>query len=149
MSWSYVHSDHVRFGDLDAMGHLNNVDFLRFFESARIAFHRRILDVADWTGGVAPDGFGIVVAELHASYRAPAYFDEELRTAVRPADIGRSAYRVEFETRAGERVIGDGHAVLVGYDYTRRESVPLPDDVRERLETAAAGPDAAGGGAWA
>lgn len=28
----------VRFGDLDAMGHLNNVEFLRYFETARIAF---------------------------------------------------------------------------------------------------------------
>ena len=42
MSWTYVHSDRVRFGDLDPMGHVNNVDFLRFFESARIAFHRTI-----------------------------------------------------------------------------------------------------------
>jgi acyl-CoA thioester hydrolase len=149
VSWAYVHSDHVRFGDLDAMGHVNNVDFLRFFESARIAFHRRILEGANWIGGERPDGFGIVVAELHANYRSPAYFDEELQTAVRPVDIGRSAYRIEFETRAGERVIGDGHAVLVGYDYTKRESVPLPDDVRARLEEAATGPDRAGGGAWA
>ena len=148
MSWSYVHTDRVRFGDLDPMGHVNNVDFLRFFESARIAFHRHILDGHGWAGE-GPDGFGIVVAELQASYRSPAYFDEELRTAVRPADIGRSAYRVEFETRADDRLLAEGHAVLVGYDHAHKKSAPLPHDVRERLEAAAAGPDAAGGGAWA
>ena len=148
MSWSYVHTDRVRFGDLDPMGHVNNVDFLRFFESARIAFHRRLLDGQDWVNRT--DGFGIVVAELHANYRSPAYFDEELRTAVRPADLSRSSYRVEFETRAADgRLVGDGHAVLVGYKHARKESVELPDDVREALEAAAQGPDAAGGGAWA
>lgn len=147
MTWSYVHSDRVRFGDLDPMGHVNNVDFLRFFESARIAFHRRILD--GQVIGERPEGFGIVVAELHAAYQAPAYFDEELETAVRPADVGRSSYRIEFETRAGDRVVATGYAVLVGYDYSRNESTPLPDDVRGRLEEAAAGGGAAGGGAWA
>ena len=60
MSWTYVHSDRVRFGDLDPMGHVNNVDFLRFFESARIAFHRTIVDDHDVSR--RPAGFGVVVA---------------------------------------------------------------------------------------
>jgi acyl-CoA thioester hydrolase len=148
LSWAYVHTDRVRFGDLDPLGHLNNVDFLRFFESARIAFHRHLLDGEDWLQRA--DGFGIVVGELHASYRSPAFFEEELRTAVRPADLGRSSYRVEFQTRAADgRLVGEGHAVLVGYDRERKETLPIPDDVRAGLERAAAGPDAAGGGAWA
>jgi acyl-CoA thioester hydrolase len=149
VNWAYVHSDRVRFGDLDPMGHVNNVDFLRFFESARIAFHRGILGEHGFIGGTEPPkGVEIVVAEVHANYRAPAYFDEELRTAVRPVDIERSSYRVEFETRANDRVVADGHAVLVGYDHGRNESVPLPDDVRERLLEAASRPKP-GGGAWA
>ena len=40
MSHTYVHRERVRFGDLDAMRHLNNVVFLRYFETARIAFMR-------------------------------------------------------------------------------------------------------------
>ena len=35
---SYVHTERVRFGDLDAMRHLNNVVFLRYFETARISY---------------------------------------------------------------------------------------------------------------
>jgi acyl-CoA thioester hydrolase len=147
VSWAYVHSDRVRFGDLDPMGHVNNVDFLRFFESARIAFHRTIVDDHDVSR--PPAGFGVVVAEVHAVYRAPAYYNEELRTSVRPADIARSSYKMEFETRADDRLLVEGHAVLVGYSYERNESVALPDDLRERLERAAKGLPPAGGGAWA
>ena len=36
--WPFSFVDRVRFGDLDAMRHLNNVEFLRFFETARIAY---------------------------------------------------------------------------------------------------------------
>ena len=35
MSWAHTHTERVRFGDLDAMKHLNNVVFLRYFETAR------------------------------------------------------------------------------------------------------------------
>jgi acyl-CoA thioester hydrolase len=147
MTWPYVHSDRVRFADLDAMGHVNNVDFLRFFESARIAFHRILVDGHDVSR--RPVQLGVVVAELHAVYRAPAYYDEELHTSLRPTEIGRSSYKLEFETRADDRVLVEGHAVLVGYSYERNHSVPLPDELRERLERAAVGQPPAGGGAWA
>ena len=36
--WPFSFTDEVRFADLDAMGHLNNVAFLAFFESARVAY---------------------------------------------------------------------------------------------------------------
>jgi acyl-CoA thioester hydrolase len=147
MSWAYVHADRVRFGDLDPMGHVNNVDFLRFFESARIAFHRTIVDNHDVSR--PPAGFGVVVAEVHAVYRAPAFYDEELLTAVRPVDIARSSYKLEFETRGDDRLLVEGHAVLVGYSYERRESVPLPDELRAKLAQAAKGRPQADGGAWA
>jgi len=67
----------VRFGDLDAMQHMNNVEFLRFFETARI----------DWFGHVLPGQapgsrrtFGFIFAECHIAYRAPAF----LRTRSAP-----------------------------------------------------------------
>jgi acyl-CoA thioesterase FadM len=42
----------------------------------------------------------------------------------------------------------EGHAVLVGYSYERNESVPLPDDLRARLERAMQAKPPPGGGAW-
>ena len=138
MSWAYVHADRVRFGDLDPMGHVNNVEFLRFFESARIAFHRTIVENHDVSR--PPTGFGVVVAEVHAVYRAPAFY---------PVDIARSSYKMEFETRGDDRLLVEGHAVLVGYSYERRESVPLPDALRAKLAQAAKGRPRADGGAWA
>ncbi len=47
MSWAYTHRETVRFGDLDAMRHLNNVVFLRYFETARINFMNAILERHD------------------------------------------------------------------------------------------------------
>ena len=90
-AWAFSPCRPVRFSDLDAMRHLNNVAFLQFFESARIAFISTVLPEHRPT---EPDDFGLIFAECHISYRAPAFFDEKIRTRVRPDNFARSSLQV-------------------------------------------------------
>ena len=128
----------VRFGDLDAMQHMNNVEFLRFFETARIDYLKQ-LDPGHNPGERSQ--FGFIFAECHIAYRAPAFYDEEIRTFIRPSELRRSSLKLDFEMRSeGDgRLIADGYGVLVGYDYTAGKSQPLPDALRARVEPAIAG----------
>jgi acyl-CoA thioester hydrolase len=123
----------VRFGDLDAMQHMNNVEFLRFFETARI----------DYLMGILPEHnpgsrrqFGFIFAECHIAYRSPAHFGEEIRTFIWPTALERSSIRIEFAMQAESdgRLLAEGYGVLVGYDYAAGESRPVPDELRQRLE---------------
>lgn len=127
--------EQVRFGDLDAMQHLNNVEFLRYFETARIAYLGSLFP--DQTPTVRSD-FGWIFAECHISYRSPANFGEHVRTAIEPGDVGRSSLRLTFTMTADEdgRLLAEGYGVLVGYDYAEGRSKPIPDQVRERLRAA-------------
>ena len=136
----FAHVERVRFGDLDAMQHMNNVEFLRFFETARIEFLKRL--VPEHTPTQRRE-FGFIFAECRIAYRSPAFYDEAIRTEIRPGRIGRSSLRLDFEMRAegDERLVAEGHGVLVGYDYASETSRPLPDALRERLERAAGSPD--------
>jgi len=129
--------ERVRFGDLDAMGHLNNVEFLRFFETARI----------DFLGTLAPEHsptsrseFGWIFAECHIAYRAPAFFDDELRISIEPGELRRSSLRLDFRMVAESdgRLVAEGYGVLVGYDYAAGRAQPVPDALRARLERAGA-----------
>ena len=123
----------VRFGDLDAMQHLNNVEFLRFFETARIEY---IATLAPGHAPTSPNAFGFIFAECHISYRSPASFGEDIRTFVWPAELRRSSLKLGFEMRvdADDRAVADGWGTLVGYDYTAGRSQPIPDALRERIE---------------
>ena len=122
----------VRFGDLDAMQHMNNVEFLRFFETARIDFFEQTLP--DHRPG-GRGSWGFIFAECHIAYRAPAFYKDEIRTWVRPAEMKRSSLRLEFEMRveADDRLVADGWGTVVGYDYAAGEPRPLPDSVRDRI----------------
>ena len=123
----------VRFGDLDAMQHMNNVEFLRFFETARIAWIEELTPQHDPTH---PEAFGFIFAECHIAYRSPAHYKEDIRTFIRPIELKRSSIRLGFEmvNDADGRVVADGWGTLVGYDYATGRAQPIPDSFRARVE---------------
>jgi acyl-CoA thioester hydrolase len=130
--WSFSHVDEVRFADLDTQGHLNNVAFLVFVESARVAYAVSVAQSQPQEFGRRHD-FGFMVVEVKISYRSPGYLGELIETRLRPSSVGRSSFRTDFEMRVGERVLADGDSVLVTYDPAAGRSIPVPDWLRERL----------------
>jgi acyl-CoA thioester hydrolase len=128
----FVHVERVRFGDLDAMRHLNNVVFLRYFETARISYMRHLLPGHDPAHPEA-EGFGVIFAECHINYRSPVFYDEQVAIECSVSDVARSSFRVPFTMRVEERLAAEGYGVLVGYDYAAGRATPLPDGLRERL----------------
>jgi acyl-CoA thioester hydrolase len=128
---SFVHLETVRWGDLDAFQHLNNVAFQRYFETAWIQYRSQL----DFFGDPFADSFfGMVLAEFHISYRAPVRFDETLEVELTITDVRRSTARVGFEMRVGDRLCADGYGTYVGYDNRNRRAAPLPEQFRKKLE---------------
>lgn len=128
----FVHRERVRFGDLDAMRHLNNVVFLRYFETARIGYLRELVPAHD-PAHPEDDDFGLIFAECHINYRSPVHFDEEVAVHCAVRAVRRSSFRVAFEMRVGERLAAEGYGVLVGFDYAAQRAMALPDALRGRL----------------
>jgi acyl-CoA thioester hydrolase len=128
----------VRFGDLDAMQHMNNVEFLRYFETARIEY---LASISPEHTPTSRSAFGFIFAEAHISYRSPAFYGDEIRTFIWPAELKRSSLKLGFEMRvdADDRVVADGWGTLVGYDYTAGHAQPIPDAFRERIEPSLVG----------
>jgi acyl-CoA thioester hydrolase len=131
-TWPFSHVDEVRFGDLDAQGHLNNVAFLTFVESARVAYAASV-------AGTQPRRFGFaspytfLVVEVKISYRSPGHYGERIETFLRPTRVGSTSFHMDFEMRVGERLLADGYSVLVSYDTTERRPMRVPEPLRSRL----------------
>jgi acyl-CoA thioester hydrolase len=128
--WRFSYADEVRFADLDVQRHLNNVAFLVFFESARVAYVRSLVPAYD--PGLAGE-LGFMIVEVKITYRSPGRYGERIETLLRPSTLGRSSLRLECEMRVGERVLADGYAVMVAYDLAAGRSTPIPELLRERL----------------
>jgi acyl-CoA thioester hydrolase len=133
----FVHVERVRFGDLDAMRHLNNVVFLRYFETARISYLRHVVPSHD-PANPEQEGFGLIFAECHINYRATVHYDEQVAIECTVDDVRRSSFRLPFRMSVEERLVAEGYGVLVGYDYAAGRAARLPDELRARLEEEAA-----------
>lgn len=135
--WPYSFVDTVRYADLDANRHLNNAAFLQFFESARIAYVGALL-AAD--GSTAANDFGLIFAEAHINYRAPAFHEEAIRTWIRPFALRRSSFRMAFRMVAERdgRLLAEGWGAMVGYDYVTSQATALRPELIAALRAAGA-----------
>ena len=123
----FVHRERVRFRDLDPMGHVNNAVFLTYIESARFAFLKHI--------GAAPtlEDMNLVVARVEIDFRAPVGLGDEVEVTARVSRFGEKSFDLDHELRVDERIVAEAKTVLVTYDYSTREAVPIPDEWREKL----------------
>jgi acyl-CoA thioester hydrolase len=125
--FDFVHRETVRFRDLDAKGHVNNAVYLTYMESARIAFFLHV-------GAIARlDDLSLIVARIEIDFRAPVELGESVEIGVRAARFGTKSFDLEYELRAGDRLVAEAKSVCVGYDYASGETVPIPETWREQL----------------
>ncbi len=121
----------TRWMDNDVYGHINNVVYYSFFDTAvnAMLIARGALDIH---GGSV---IGLVV-ETQCRYFAPLAFPEPVVAGMRVARLGSSSVRYEIGLFAGEaeEAAAEGHFVHVYVDRETRRPVALPDALRSALE---------------
>ena len=122
----------VRYGDIDAQGHANNVRIISYLEEARIGY-LRTLDL--WDGKSFQD-LGLIVADVHASYLAPIHLDQKIRVGIRVVRLGNKSMHLEYQIENAEtgQVAARCESVMVTYDYHTEKSIPIPPDWREKIQ---------------
>jgi acyl-CoA thioester hydrolase len=121
----------VAWGEMDAFGHVNNIVFFRYFESARIAY----LDAIGFRGDGA-DKAGPILASTHCRFRRPLAYPDTVRIGARATDIAADRFTMEYRIvsdRLGD-IAADGGGSVVAYDYATGRKATLPAAVRARME---------------
>jgi acyl-CoA thioester hydrolase len=125
----FTYQIEVRFRDCDPMGHVNNAVYLTYLEQVRLAYWREL------TRGRTPRP-GMILARMECDYRTPATVGQLLDVRMRVFRIGRTSFECEYEivdTR-DRHLVAQARSVQVVYDYAAGKPVPMPDEVRERIE---------------
>jgi acyl-CoA thioester hydrolase len=128
----------VQWGELDAYGHVSNVVFFSYFESARV----RYLERCGFIESYDRHKIGIILHSTACRFRQRLFYPDTALVGARAADLGTDRFAMAYEiiSEASGSTVAEGEATLVSYDYNTREVVPIPEHVRaaiQELESAA------------
>jgi len=121
----------TRWMDNDVYGHVNNVVYYSWFDTAVNAYliEKGVLDIHHG------QTIGLVI-ETQCNYFAPLAFPQTIEAGLRVAHLGRSSvrYEVGLFAQGDALTAAKGHFVHVYVDRASRRPTPLPDSLRNLLE---------------
>ena len=119
----------IRWGDMDAMGHVNNTVYFRYMEQARIG----------WFDALVPEeeawkSTGIVVANASCNFKRAMNYPGTVDVELYAGPPGGSSVPTFYELKIGGELYADGAATVVFIDMARQKPVRIPETIRERLQ---------------
>ncbi len=113
----------VRYRETDAQGIVNNADYLSYFEVGRVEWLRAAgLSYRE----LEKEGYGLVVVEVLARYKKPAFFDDELTVRTELTELKRASLSFGYTVLRGEEVLVTGRTLHSGVDLTTGKPRRLP-----------------------
>ncbi|ACE83093.1 acyl-CoA thioesterase [Cellvibrio japonicus] len=116
----------VRWGDMDAYGHVNNTLYFRYFEEAR--FQWMLKEGMPLKSDTHP-----VVVTIGCTFLRPLFYPEDLRIDLHIAEPGRSSFMIYYKVYTAAQpgaAAAEGYSKVVWVSSENGKSVPLPDAVR-------------------
>ena len=118
----------IRWGDMDAMGHVNNTVYFRYMEQARIGWFDALVP-----GDEAWQSTGIVIVNASCNFKRPINYPGTVEVRVFAGPPGGSSVPTFYDLLVNEELHADGAAVVVFLDMRTQKPVRIPADIRGRL----------------
>lgn len=122
----------VRWGDMDSLGHVNNIVYFQFFESVRMDWlekmrstHPGVSDIQD---------HGIVIVDNHAEYIVPVVCPATVIVRMAGHSPGRSSFVSTYTITVGDTLTTRGHARIVWVSHPEMKSMQIPDQIRQIID---------------
>jgi len=118
----------VKWGDMDALGHVNNAQYFRYFEHVRLDwYHQTGFGVL----GDTSDGF--VIVNNFAEYQRSVTWPATVTVRMAGHSPGRSSFISTYTLSVADELYTTAYAKVVWVDTSSHSSIPLPESVRSLL----------------
>ena len=128
LDYPLVYTQQVAWGDMDAFGHVNNVMYYRYVESARLAYIERT--------GILSSDILTVVASNQCKYLKPVFYPDQLSIGVRIEELRNSAFRMHYLlwSEQQQSIVAEAEAVIVCVDKVNMQKTLIPELTRHKLK---------------
>ena len=125
----------VQWRDLDVLAHVNNAEYIKWFECARIAALERI-------GLLTPEGLvpktatlGPILGAVGCKYLKPVGFPARVQVGTYLGRLGNASFNLDYivSLASTNEVVALGDSVVVHYNYQTQRSEPLTDEIKATI----------------
>jgi len=117
----------IRWGDMDAMGHVNNATYFRYLETIRI----------DWLSSInaipQPQGLGPVIVNAFCNFYKQLEYPGDVLIKMYASDPGRTTFETWGTMERADQpgvIYAAGGATTIWVDFPNQKAVDLPDWMR-------------------
>ena len=121
----------IRWGDMDAMGHVNNTIYFRYMEIVRIEWLHRV------GATPAPAGEGVVIVNAFCNFIKQLEYPGDVLAKHYVAEPGRTSFNAYITLERSDApgvIYASGGAKTVWVDFPKQKSAPLQDWLRKLVE---------------
>jgi acyl-CoA thioester hydrolase len=121
----------VAWGEMDAMNHVNNTVYFRYFESARIAYFEKM----DVIGYMTETGIGPILATTSCKFRIPLSYPDKVLIGAKVVSIEEDRFVMHHLVVSAkhQKVAAEGDGVIVTFNYREGKKVIVPEVVRQKI----------------
>ncbi|RUR18395.1 acyl-CoA thioesterase [Legionella sp. km535] len=110
----------IAWGDMDALGHVNNARYFDYFQEARIEWLRELnIKMTEQTGPV--------VIHVACTFLKPVIYPATVSIISKIHSLGNSSMHMDHDLFQGDVLMAQGVSKIVWVDYLKNKSIPLPD----------------------
>jgi acyl-CoA thioester hydrolase len=121
----------VAWGEMDSFQHVNNIVYLRYFESARIAYFERLrlMEFPNQTG------IGPILASVQCQFKIPLTYPDTVSVGTRTTKVEYDRFVMEYYvvSQKHQKIVAEGEGVVVSFNYRENKKALLPEEVKQRI----------------
>lgn len=123
-----IYEQKVAWGDMDAFGHVNNVIYYRYIESARLCYLGRL--------NILNEDIYTVVASNQCQYFQPVLYPDYLKIGARVDELRNSAFRMHYSIWSEQLkdIVAVGEAVIVCVNKTDMKKTQIPHHIKDKIK---------------
>lgn len=128
----HIYHHKVTWGEMDAFNHVNNTEYFRYFEHARMSHFEDIGMMAVKES----HNTGPILGETRCRFKAPLSYPDQVQIGVQVADLGEDRFTHVYTVVSENlnRVVAEGEGKIVYYDYNRNQRCSLPEPLFQALQ---------------
>ena len=129
--FTFVVDLNIEWGDMDALQHVNNIEYFKYFQTARIAYFEKI----DSESVLGETRISSILASTQCKFIYPLAYPDSISVGVRVDSMADQYFTMKYAvvSHKHQRLAAIGDAKVVMFDYVNNKKVSIPDEIRKTI----------------